>query len=255
MSRRDLHRDVYDEGELRELLHRAVPPLATPDDRVRQVLAKAGRTRRRRRATGLAGGLGAGLLAAALAAAPAMAPRGPDAVIEPGAGASGSASAPGEPVVTTRFPAFSLAVDLPPGWQARSVTANPADGIGHLANLPFDAKPSCPANTGSCSPLGLLPADGAVLTVRLTTVTQQDTPTPAALTDMTLDKDCSTHGGTRELLGHRTVGTAEKQARVEVTACLRTPSQRTLGQVQHILDSARVAGPADEGSAVAEPQG
>lgn len=250
MSRPDPHGD---EGELRDLLHRAVPPLTTPEDRVQQVLARAGRTRRRRRATGLAGGLGAGLLTAVLAAAPATAPaRGPGTVIEPGGRAS--ASAPVEPGVTTRFPAYGLAVDLPPGWHARSVTADPMDAIGHLANLPFDPKSGCPSDTGSCSPLGPLPADGAVLTVRFTSPGRSGEPMPDAVSDMTLDKDCSNHGGTREIVGHRRVGPAGKQERIEVTACLKEPSQRTLRQVQRVLDSVRTAAPADDGdgSATAE---
>ncbi|MFJ9697654.1 hypothetical protein [Kitasatospora sp. NPDC101183] len=239
----------WDEDRLRELLHQAVPPLETPDDRVRQVLARAGRTRRRRRAAGLGGGLGAGLLAAVLAAAPAIAPPPGSGAAEPGARPTARA----EPLTATVFPVYDLTVDLPPGWHARSVAADPDDAIGHLANLPFDPHSSCPANVGSCSPIGPLPADGAVLTVRFTKGQQEGGATlaPDGPSEMQLDKDCSTRGGSRELVGHRLVGRSEKGGLIEITACLKEPGERTLRQVRQVLDSVRAAS-ATDGAAVAE---
>ncbi|MER8105222.1 hypothetical protein [Kitasatospora sp. NPDC094016] len=256
--------------ELRILLHQAVPELATPEDRMERVRARAIGTRRRRRAAGLGAGLTAGLVAAALAAAPAIAPTpehgvaaGPGTAAGPGvtgpaetvpggeppaptAGASPAPTTvpmPGSQVHFSSYP--SLVLDLPRGWYSQSIfNGDPRNGIGYLATGPISPAPPCRTAGIACPSDSLLPVGGALLTLRL--VDQPDLvgkfTTESALTsDVTLDKECLTLGGTRELIGHRAVARTGTLVLIQLTACLREPSYLTIQQVQQVLDSIRTA--------------
>ncbi|MGA5821042.1 hypothetical protein ACPC54_24625 [Kitasatospora sp. NPDC094028] len=242
----DTPEQPWEERELRGLLQRAVPPLATPDDRVQRVLARADRTRARRRRAGLAGGLGSGLLAAVLAAAPALAPApGPDSAAGQGPAArtpAATVSPPAPEASPIRFPLYGLVGNLPPDWYARTFATNPRDGAAHLANLPFDPNTGCKAADLSCLPTGPLPIDGVVVTLRLGVPPDSSTggtASPAVLAAVVPGKECGARGGNRELLGHRQVAANGGLMRIDLTACLRDPSDRTLAQVQQVIDSIR----------------
>ncbi|KJS62346.1 hypothetical protein [Streptomyces rubellomurinus] len=246
-------RQERQERELRDLLQQAVPPLPTPEDRMQRVLARADRTRARKRTAGLAGGLTTGLLAAVLAAAPALAPSpGADAAAGRGpAGVAPSASvsaSPGvETAIATRFPIYGLIGDLPPGWSARTSADAPRDGVEHLANVPFDRSSLCRATDPGCLPVEALPVDGAVLTVRLGGPTEPDPGEPSALTSLSTvpaGTVCAARGGTGELVGHRRIDALGKPVRIELTGCLREPSGRTLAQIRQVIESIRYPQPA-----------
>ncbi|MFD7451730.1 hypothetical protein [Kitasatospora sp. NPDC059827] len=233
------------EDELRVLLHEAVPPLAAPKDRMERVFARAARTRRRRRNAGLGFGLAGGLVAAALAAAPAIAPS-PDPAQEaagrPTATASPLPTATGAPL---RFPEVDgLLATLPPGWFSEPVTGAPHQAVGYLANRPFNPNGPCFGLPVPCGASAAQPApDRVLLTLRLVnapdTAGQPDGAT-TGMTETSLDKECSTRNGNRELVGRRSVD-LKGPALVEVTACALDPSERTLRQVQQVLDSIRTA--------------
>ncbi|MDH6708942.1 hypothetical protein P3T27_005688 [Kitasatospora sp. MAA19] len=244
---------VEGEQELRILLHEAVPVLAEPEDRMAQIRARAARTRRRRRAGGLGAGLTAGLVAAALAAAPAIAP-GPEraaaggtapAATAPEPTAAGGPSVEAEthstPIRFSRFPI--VMVEVPNGWYSQSaVSSDSRVAFGYLATGPIEPTPSCPPTAGSCPPADRLPVDGAVLTLRVGDdpgIIQKLTNTQAGLANTPLDKDCSLRGGNSELVGHRIVIQSGAPLMIQLTACLRGPSGRTLQQVQGVLDSIR----------------
>ncbi|MFF2745628.1 hypothetical protein ACFVVA_08795 [Kitasatospora sp. NPDC058048] len=232
-----------EEQELRFLLQRAVPDLDAPEDRMDRVRARAARTRSRRRTATIGAGLTGGLVAAALAAAPAVAPapeRG--AAAGPVAAPSAVATVP-PPEATIRFPALpDVSVDVPHGWRTRDgLTDDPRDGIGFLATHPLDVKSSCPEG-GLCVPVGPLTADDAFVMLQLVddqARIQQAAAGPATLTEGRPEAFCTTYGGTRQLVGHRVVVRGGRPALIELTACLREPSDPTLRQVRQVLDSLR----------------
>ncbi|MFD7581529.1 hypothetical protein [Kitasatospora sp. NPDC059817] len=255
------------EDELRILLHQAVPELATPEDRMERVRARAIGTQRRRRAAGLGAGLTAGLVAAALAAAPAIAPTpergvaaGPSVAAGPAetvpggeppaptAGASASATPTMVPTARSQihFTSYpNLALDLPSGWYSQGTfSGDPRNGIGYLANGPIGPVSPCRTAGIACPSDTLLPVGGALLTLRL--VDQPDlvgkfTTSSAVTSDIALDKECLTLGGTRELIGHRAVARTGTLVLIQLTACMRVPSHVTIQQVQQVLDSIRAA--------------
>ncbi|MFJ9446600.1 hypothetical protein ACIRRH_32770 [Kitasatospora sp. NPDC101235] len=258
--------DGHDEEELRILLHQAVPALASPDDRMDRVLARVDRARRRRRVAGLAAGLTAGLTAAVLAAAPALAPA---PVRGAGLGPAGSVSAPapavsaqpsplpsspspssplppsGRPTGTSIFfPLFpEMVVDPPANWHTLAVgTTDPQERFGYLGTQPLEAGPSCTADPARCPLSVRLLTGGAVLAFRVVDdqglAAKLGTP-PPGLTDTELDKDCAALGGSRKLTGLRSIDRSTRAALVEMTACLRQPSEPTLRQVQQVFDSIR----------------
>lgn len=250
-----------EEEELRVLLNRAVPALAAPEDRMERVLARADRSRRRRRATGLGLGLSGGLLAAVLAAAPAIAPVPDRGAVGPAARPAGTSlpsDAPTQSVAPTpsvsapqsgdlvRFPqADGLTAVLPPGWYAQvSGVDDPYDHLGYLANRQFDTKVPCPQAAVFCPPIGALTSDRALLTVKKVGVADSAATAngeSTGMVDIAVDKDCSGQNGDRELVGHRGVSLQNTTVRIELTACVRLPSDRTLQQVQQVLNSLRVA--------------
>ncbi|WP_406208950.1 hypothetical protein OH807_37840 [Kitasatospora sp. NBC_01560] len=285
--------DTEVERELRILLHRDTPHLSAPADRMDRIIARADRTRRRRRTAALAAGLTTGLVAAALAAAPALAPgpanialrpataapplpggtggtggtaggpaanapgSGSDA--EPGTGPASGTSAGSAPTATPSMPSASgaamyplrfpdlggLVVDLPAGWSAMSVpSGKPQIGYGYLANRSVGASP-CSDARGDCDPLGHL-ADGAVL-VTMTLIgdrvqVEKLSGSTAPAVDTVIDKPCGVRGGTRQLVGHRSIGLSGPSVLVELTACLNKPAPQTVLQVQSLLDSLRTTG-------------
>ncbi|MFJ9841481.1 hypothetical protein ACIRYZ_13590 [Kitasatospora sp. NPDC101155] len=245
-----------EEEELRVLLQRAVPALAAPEDRMERVLARADRSRRRRRATGLGLGLSGGLLAAVLAAAPAIAPAPDRGAVGPAAerpaGTSSPSYAPTPSVSPTQagsLVSFSqadgLTAELPPGWYAQvSAVGGPGDHLGYLANRQFDTKVPCPQTAVFCPPIGALTSDRALLTVKVVGVADSAGPVygeSTGMVDIAVDKDCSVQNGNRELVGHRSFALRSTGVRIELTACVRAPSDRTLQQVQQVLESLRVA--------------
>ncbi|MER6301674.1 hypothetical protein ABT247_19225 [Kitasatospora sp. NPDC001539] len=260
------------EEELRVLLHRAVPVLAEPEDRMERVLERADRARRRRRATALGLGLTGGLVAAALAAAPALAPAPDHGAVGPAApGPARTSPSPGavtprpstatpsvppsvspavSPPATGEFVRFlqigGLAVTVPPGWY--SDVAAFRDGnrlLGYLANQPFDVTAPCTQVMGVCTPIGPLAPDRAYLILRLVDVPDQAKAAAGGTTgpvDVALDKECFGHGGNRETVSSRNVDGPQVTVRIELTACAREPSEATLRQVRQVLDSLRFAG-------------
>ncbi|MGW3041325.1 hypothetical protein ACWC9T_15095 [Kitasatospora sp. NPDC001159] len=258
MSGSDPTRDnaEAEEEELRVLLRRAVPALATPEDRMERVLARADRSRRRRRATGIGLGLSGGLLAAVLAAAPAIAPAPDRDAVGPAAERPAGTSSPSHaptPSVSppqsgnlVRFPqADGLTAALPPGWYAQvSGVDGPGDHLGYLANRQFDTKVPCPQTAVFCPPIGALTSDRALLTVKVVGIADSAGATGGETTGMVgiaVDKDCASQNGNQELVGHRSVILWNTSVRIELTACVRAPSDQTLQQVQQVLDSLRVA--------------
>ncbi|MFE6054242.1 hypothetical protein ACFQ6N_26115 [Kitasatospora sp. NPDC056446] len=254
-----------DEEELRVLLRDAVPALASPEDRMDRVLARVDRARRRRRAAGLAAGLTLGLTAAVLAAAPALAPA-------PGRGADlGPAAAPSSPAVPTPstptaepsaspgttmlFPLLpGLVVDVPATWHTWiAPSADPRQAFGYLGTQPLGPGPTCPAGADRCSVSGRLLVDGALVSLRVLDDKQladKITGTPSRLMNTTPDKDCLLLGATRAMTGFRGIDGGSQASAIELTACLRQPSDTTLRQVQHVLDSVR-SDPRAVGSPVA----
>ncbi|MGW1177215.1 hypothetical protein ACWD4P_26305 [Kitasatospora sp. NPDC002543] len=247
----------HDEEELRVLLRRAVPALASPEDRMERVLARVERSRRRRRAAGLAAGLAVGLSAAVLAAAPALAPS-PVRGAALGPAGSGAAQAPTVPPLPTAsatptaaptgsrlfFPRLpEMVLDPPPGWHAMAtLPADPQEKFGYLGTEALGPEPSCTAGAARCPLYGRLPVDGVVLSFRLVDgqgLAGKIGAGPPALADTGLDKDCAALGGSRELAGLRTVDRSGAGAVVEVTACLRQPSEPTLLRVRQVFASIR----------------
>ncbi|WP_416875124.1 hypothetical protein [Kitasatospora sp. SC0581] len=258
-----------DEEELRILLHRAVPALGSPEDRMERVLARVERSRRRRRAAGLAAGLTAGLTAAVLAAAPALAPTpvrgaatGPAGsvsapVLSPPAAApapsvSPAPTVPGEPSAgsgaTVFFPRLpEMVLDPPVNWHALAASsADPRERFGYLGTQPLGAAPSCATVAARCPLAGRLAVDGAVLAFRLVDgqgLAEKLGPDPSGLGDTALDKECAALGGDRELTGLRAIDRDGPAAVVEVTACLRQASDPTVRQARQAFDSVRSAPP------------
>ncbi|MEV7187375.1 hypothetical protein [Kitasatospora sp. NPDC093102] len=265
--------DGHDEEELRILLHQAVPALTSPDDRMERVLARVDRARRRRRVAGLAAGLTAGLTAAVLAAAPALAPA---PVRGAGLGPAGSVSAPARavsaqpsplppssppgrpPGTSIFFPLFpEMVVDAPANWHTlAAVTTDPQERFGYLGTQPLAAGPSCTADPARCPLPARLLTGGAVLTFR---VVDDQGPaaelgaSPPGLTDTGVDKDCTSLGGSRRLTGLRSIDRGARAALVEMTACLRQPSEPTLRQVQQVFDSIRSAPAGSRSSGAVSP--
>ncbi|MEU1285105.1 hypothetical protein [Kitasatospora sp. NPDC005856] len=248
-----------EEHELRHLLQRAVPDLAAPEDRMERIRARAARTRSRRRAATIGSALTGGLVAAALLAAPAVAPAPERGATAAPAGTPSAVSSvppaptgrpPGDvvpPGTGTRFPALpDLVVEVPDGWHSRDgITGDPRDGIGFLATEPLDSRQSCPPEIGVCIPIGPLAADGAFLGLQLVddqSRIQQAPGGPATLTDEPPEPFCRTQGGTRTIIGRRVISRDGVPALIEVTACLRQPSDRTVQQVRDVLDSIRTTG-------------
>ncbi|MEU8515557.1 hypothetical protein AB0C76_28870 [Kitasatospora sp. NPDC048722] len=251
--------DTGEEQELRILLQQAAPHLPAPEDRIQRILARAARTRRRRRAAGLGAGLTGGLLAAVLAAAPAIAPSSPHAgplgvaaapAPAPSTAAPSPSSAPEGPDavgplgVAISFRTVSeMVVNVPKGWLTQENDwANPEVSIGTLANQPIADPTACADKETFCLPVGRLRSGGAVLTFRLvkdpTRVAEYvETSTPAEVT--TLTKECAAVGGDAELIGHRTVTSTTSLSVIELDACLREPTTVVTQQVQQVLESIR----------------
>ncbi|MGW2250561.1 hypothetical protein ACWCXH_10205 [Kitasatospora sp. NPDC001660] len=262
--------DTEEEQELRVLLQQAAPHLPAPEDRIERILARADRTRRRRRAAGLGAGLTGGLLAAALAAAPAIAPApsGTGALGAAGTGAPMPAPSTAAPSVVPApegpdgvgplGPAIKftlvpdMAVNVPKGWFTQdSIGSTPQLSIGTLANQELIPLASCRAQQPICFPVGRLRDGGAVVTFRLVDDAGKfgkhvSESAPAGVADV--GKECATAGGTAELVGYRTIATGLSPTVVELTACMRAPNAVVVQQTQQVLESIRPAAPNSSGA-------
>ncbi|MFB7469783.1 hypothetical protein [Kitasatospora sp. NPDC056184] len=252
-------------NELRVLLQLAAPQLPAPEDRMERVLARVIRTRRRRRRAALAGGLGIGLTAAVLAAAPALAPGPPATVLGPAASGPAATASPGaspSPLPedgavdgrTVRFPLLDdLTVDVPEGWY--SLTAQPsaeqAVPTAYLASQQISGAAGCPIRDGHQDPVcvssGMLLDDGILITLRLirdqaAVGKYRDDADPT--TNPQATKECSFRGGVEQLTRHRTVMLGGRPEVVQLTACMRRPSDGTLEALAWTLSSLRPAGTA-----------
>ncbi|MFJ6623264.1 hypothetical protein ACIQOW_37580 [Kitasatospora sp. NPDC091335] len=248
----------HDEEELRILLHEAVPALASPEDRMEHVLARVERSRRRRRVAGLAAGLTVGLTAAVLTAAPALAPgadrgvrlapAGSPAVPAPTAPTPRGIATPTAGTKTFFFPLLpEMALDLPAHWYAQAApVTGPREPLGYLGTQPLVPTPSCTPGVSSCPLSGPLLPGGAVLTFRVVDdpwLARKFATDPPAFDETGIGKECAVLGGNHEITGAHVVGQSASDTRVviQMTACLRQPSEPVVRQVQQVFSSIRTA--------------
>ncbi|MFJ9608790.1 hypothetical protein ACIRS1_20875 [Kitasatospora sp. NPDC101176] len=272
-------RDGAAEEELRILLQRAVPALDDPADRMERIRARAARVRRRRRAAALAAGLTGGLLVAALVAAPAIAPA-PDrgTALRPAGPVSAPASAspsdgptvPDELVgITIGLREWNVVARVPQGWFSQASDADDPEG-GVLLTDPPGQSPQATAQSGPPTPCPttesdacrlpkLLPVDGAVLSflkVDDPGLVGKVAAEPATARERAPEKPCLVRGGNREFVGHTLITRpGARAALIELTVCLRQPSDATVGLVQPVLDSIQAVGGATPSRGTPAPLG
>lgn len=231
--------DADTEDELRSLLHRGVPQLGAPADRMRLVRRRVVRGKRRRVAVA-AGTTSAAVLAVLVAVLPPPA-SGPPADLPP-AGSPLSASAATSSV--RHLPGLNgLTLTLPAGWHAETGVDGNSEVTGFAANRSL-VKVSCPPTaTGhfSCSSLTRLAKNGVLISFRqdpdLGGNEQQETFTVKGPTAPT--QDCRAIGGDQEMLawGAAAPGDEEQHIGINAYACLRDASDVTVKEAGQILNS------------------
>ncbi|KOV36032.1 hypothetical protein ADK60_07630 [Streptomyces sp. XY431] len=187
------------------------------------------------------------------------APRSPSPADSPSVGADGGATedptgdAAG-PLRPTRFtPLDGVILDLPNTWFDLTLlaTAGRPESVGYIASQPLAREPGCQIRNGAqppvCLAAGGLLDNSAIVSVRV--VRDEKLATEAAsrsvlLRDAEVDKDCATHGGTRQLVAQQVVIPNGQPEVVELSACLRRPSQETLSTVYRLTASVRLFGTA-----------
>ncbi|MFD5895184.1 hypothetical protein [Streptomyces sp. NPDC060366] len=160
------------EEELRVLLERAVPRLPAPEERLRRVRERAGRSRRRRRVARTAVVAVTGLVVAGTFLPGFL--RG-----DPGEGAPPASPAPtvtadgATGVRAVRFPDLrDLTLRLPTGWQALAVPGDPAhatDPRGFVADhrVPTIASTCGDGQRSGCDPFRALRPGGVLVSLDL----------------------------------------------------------------------------------------
>ncbi|MCG6493847.1 hypothetical protein [Kitasatospora sp. A2-31] len=176
-----------------------------------------------------------------------------------GAGGTGTAPAGTPPPSGTsgsffperaiRFPELdSLVISLPPGWAAMyRPAAKPLGGVGYLADQPLEPGVYCAGQGATCAPLAALADGGSLVTVTLVTEwteAQKVLRTALPPADTQLDKTCALRGGTRELVGHRTIEVDDAVTVVRLSACLNQPSAKAVQVFTEVLDSVQIGGDA-----------
>ncbi|MFF7592691.1 hypothetical protein ACFZCK_34955 [Kitasatospora purpeofusca] len=186
-------------------------------------------------------------------------PRTPSPSDSPSVGADGGPTQDptGEaagPIRPTRFtPLDGVVLDVPDAWSDLTLlaTAGRPESVGYLASQPLAREPGCPIRNGVqppvCLAAGGLLDNSVIVSFRL--VRDEKLATEAAgrsvlLRDIEVDKDCAVHGGTRQLVAQQVVIPNGQAEVVELSACLRRPSQETLSTLYRVTASVRLFGTA-----------
>ncbi|WP_395297856.1 hypothetical protein ACF9IK_33685 [Kitasatospora hibisci] len=148
-----------------------------------------------------------------------------------------------------RFPDLnSVVISLPPGWASMyQPSTRPLSGVGYAADQMLEPGVYCDGTGANCSPLAALTDGGTLVSITLVTGWAEagkvvGTVLPPA--DTQVDKACALRGGTRELVGHRTIEVDDAVTVVRLSACLNQPSTKAVQVVADMLDSVRAIGDA-----------
>ncbi|MFD8696938.1 hypothetical protein [Kitasatospora purpeofusca] len=186
-------------------------------------------------------------------------PRNPSPSDSPSVGADGGSTEypTGDafgPIRPTRFTLLDgVVLDLPEAWSDLTLlaTAGRPEPVGYIASQPMAREPGCPIRNGVQQPVCL--ASGGLLDnsmiVSFRLVRDEKLATEAAgrsvlLQDVVVDKDCAIHGGTRQLVAQQVVIPNGQAEVVELSACLRRPTQQTLSTLYRVAASVRLFGTA-----------
>ncbi|MEK2494932.1 hypothetical protein WN990_35865 [Kitasatospora purpeofusca] len=211
-------------------------------------------------AAGAPSGAPAGSPEASTSASPAPGdPRSPSPADSPSVGADGgSTDGPtGDTVGPLRPTRFTLLdgviIDVPEAWSDLTLlgTAERPESVGYLASQSIAREPGCPIRNGVeqpvCLAAGGLLDNSMIVSVRV--LRDEKLATEAAsrsalLRDTEVAKDCATHGGSRQLVAQQVVIPNGKAEVVELSACLRRPTQETLSTLYRLTASVRLFGTA-----------
>ncbi|MFJ4672617.1 hypothetical protein [Kitasatospora purpeofusca] len=160
------------------------------------------------------------------------------------------------PIRPTRFTLLDgVVLDVPDAWSDLTLlaTAERPEPVGYIASQPLAREPGCPIRNGVQQPMclaaGGLLDNSVIVSFRL--VRDEKLATEAAgrsvlLRDIEVDKDCAVHGGTRQLVAQQVVIPNGQAEVVELSACLRRPSQQTLSTLYRVSASVRLFGTATD---------
>ncbi|MGY0459692.1 hypothetical protein ACW14Y_05485 [Kitasatospora sp. cg17-2] len=158
------------------------------------------------------------------------------------------------PIRPTRFtPLDGVIVDVPNTWSDLTLlgTAGRPEPVGYLASQPLSREPGCPIRNGVrppvCLAAGGLLDNSVIVSLRLVRdekLAAEAASRPALLQDVEVDKECGVHGGTRQLVAQQVVIPNGQAEVVELSACLRRPTQETMSALYRITSSVRLFGTA-----------
>ncbi|MFB8238660.1 hypothetical protein ACFC58_19110 [Kitasatospora purpeofusca] len=193
---------------------------------------------------------------------PEAAPGGAEAGVTGGQPGEPTATPSGEPTDDgvlppprpTRFTALDgVIVDVPDSWSDLTLlaTAGRPDSVGYLASQPLAREPGCQIRNGVqpavCLAAGGLIDNTAIVSVRV--VRDEKAATEAAkqsvlLQDIEVTMECLSQGGTRQLVAQQVIIPNGRAEVVELSACLRRPTQATLSTLHRVASSVRLFGAA-----------
>ncbi|MFE6748346.1 hypothetical protein ACFVGM_21020 [Kitasatospora purpeofusca] len=161
---------------------------------------------------------------------------------------------PTAPIRPTRFTALDgVVLDVPDAWSDLTLlaTAGRPDPVGYIASQPLAREPGCQIRNGVqppvCLAAGGLLDNSVMVSVRLVRDEKLATETSGRsvmLRDIEVEKDCAVQGGSRQIVAQQVVVPNGQAEVVELSACLRRPSQETISAVYRVASSVRLFGAA-----------
>ncbi|MEV0189463.1 hypothetical protein AB0I39_13130 [Kitasatospora purpeofusca] len=161
---------------------------------------------------------------------------------------------PTAPIRPTRFTALDgVVLDVPDAWSDLTLlaTAGRPDPVGYIASQPLAREPGCQIRNGVqppvCLAAGGLLDNSVMVSLRLVRDEKLATETSGRsvmLRDIEVEKDCAVQGGSRQVVAQQVVVPNGQAEVVELSACLRRPSQETISAVYRVAASVRLFGAA-----------
>ncbi|MFF3562006.1 hypothetical protein ACFYXS_18350 [Streptomyces sp. NPDC002574] len=255
-----------DEWELSVLLERTVPQPLAPTDRMAQVRRRVQRRRRRRMAalsTAAVAAVGVGVLTVTGLTGSGAGPHRQTVATPAAAGTATSTSAATLPPTSSSMPSagtgtgedayttvrltdlYGLTLRLPRGWKGFTTLDKDAMMIGFVSQQPMQQQSSCKTTLdlgySACPPVGKLGKGAALIYVHKLMYTKEDGKTGFDVLEPSApSKGCQVLDGDAEMQAWGGIPTKkDRPLMLNVSVCLREPSQDTITAVRVAFETAR----------------
>ncbi|MFJ8431599.1 hypothetical protein ACIQ9P_09875 [Kitasatospora sp. NPDC094019] len=203
----------------------------------------------------------AGSPAAAVPETSAAAPSEPSSTAPTASPSSNASAAVGDPtgdgsfpVRATRFTVLDgVIVDVPDSWFDLTLApaAGQSDGAGYVSSQALTREPGCQIREGKQDPVclaaGGLLDDSVLVSVRVVRgekAVSEAVGRSVLVRETGVDKECATQGGSRQLTAQQVIVPNGQPEVIDLSVCLRHPTQDTLAAVDRFATSVRLFGPA-----------